>query len=93
MTGLLFYPGGMVDPKAYAPLARQLAEIAETSRFLPKATTWVRIEGGNHSQFGYIGTLLGDQQATISRAEQQDLTVSAILSMLNAVDQQRNAGS
>lgn len=197
VTGLLFYPGGMVDPNAYAPLARQLAEngfavyivklplgsaplpgqeanvmdytrqvmatngaiqhwvlgghsrggaiasrfvaadpdlfaaliligtshpkeaafalssaklpvlkiyatrdglasigeIEETSRFLPKATTWVRIEGGNHSQFGYIGTLLGDQKATISRAEQQTQTVAAILSLLNAVDQQRNAGS
>lgn len=197
VTGLLFYPGGMVDPNAYAPLARQLAEngfavyivklplgsaplpgqeanvmdytrqvmatngaiqhwvlgghsrggaiasrfvaadpdlfaaliligtshpkeaafalssaklpvlkiyatrdglasigeIEETSRFLPKATTWVRIEGGNHSQFGYIGTLLGDQKATISRAEQQTQTVAAILSLLNAVDQQRNSGS
>lgn len=25
-TGLIFYPGGMVEPKAYAPLARALAE-------------------------------------------------------------------
>ena len=25
-VGLIFYPGGMVDPKAYAPLARALAE-------------------------------------------------------------------
>ena len=196
LTGLLFYPGGMVDPKAYAPLARRLAEngfavyivklplgsaplpgqeanvmdytrhlmatnpsiqhwvlgghsrggaiaarfvaadpdlfaaliligtshpkeaafalssarlpvlkiyathdglasigeIEETSRFLPKATTWVRIEGGNHSQFGYIGTLLGDQRATISRAEQQAQTVAAILLMLNSIDQQGTAG-
>lgn len=196
VSGLLFYPGGMVDPKAYAPLARQLAEngfavyivklplrsaplpgqeahvmdytrqvmatngaiqrwvlgghsrggaiasrfvaanpdlfaaliligtshpkeaafdlsaaklpvlkiyatrdglasvgeIEETSRFLPKTTTWVRIEGGNHSQFGYIGTLLGDQQATISRAEQQAQTVAAILSLLNRLDQQGTAG-
>lgn len=25
-TGLIFYPGALVDPRAYAPLARQLAE-------------------------------------------------------------------
>lgn len=197
VTGLLFYPGGMVDPKAYAPLARQLAEngfavyvvklplgaaplpgqeaqvmdstrqlmatnttiqhwvlsghsrggaiaarfvaaapdlfaaliligtshpkeaafdlsgaglpvlkiyatqdglasvaeIEETSRFLPKETTWARIEGGNHSQFGYGGTLLGDQRATISLADQQAQTVAAILSLLTAVDQQRTARS
>lgn len=190
VSGLLFYPGGMVDPKAYAPLVRQLAEnsfavyivklplrsaplpgqeahvmdytrqvmatngaiqrwllaghsrggaivsrfvavdpdlfaaliligtshpkkaafdlsaaklpvlkiyvtrdglasvgeIEETSRFLPKTTTWVRIEGGNHSQFGYIGTLFGDQQSTISRPEQQVQTVTAILSMLNGLN-------
>ena len=196
MTGLLFYPGGMVDPKAYAPLARRLAEngfavyivklplrsaplpgqetqvmdstrqimatngavqhwvlgghsrggaiaarfvaaapdlfaaliligtshpkeaafdlstsglpvlkiyatqdglasvaeIEETSRFLPKETTWVRIEGGNHAQFGYMGTLLGDQRATISRAEQQTQTATAILSLLTLVDQPRKAG-
>jgi len=26
ITGLFFYPGGMVDPKAYAPMARRVAE-------------------------------------------------------------------
>ncbi len=26
ITGFIFYPGGMVDPKAYAPMARHLAE-------------------------------------------------------------------
>lgn len=194
VTGLLFYPGGMVDPNAYAPLARQLAEkgfaaylvklplrsaplpgqeaqvmaytrqvmatnpsiqhwlgghswggaiasrfvaaapalfaalvligtshpkdaafdlsralpvmkiyatqdglasvaeIEETSRFLPKDTLWVRIEGGNHSQFGYMGTLLGDHRATISRVDQQAQTVAAILSLLKRVEQRSNAG-
>lgn len=196
LTGLLFYPGGMVDPKAYAPLARRLAEngfavylvklplgvaslpgqeaqvmddtrqmmatnttirhwvlgghsrggaiaarfvaaepdlfaaliligtshpkeaafdlsssarpvlkiyatldglastpeIEETSRFLPKATRWVRIEGGNHSQFGYMGALLGDNRATISRADQQTQTAAAILALLMLVEQQPKAG-
>lgn len=64
------------------------AEVEETSRFLPKDTLWVRIEGGNHAQFGYMGTLLGDQWATISRAEQQTQTAAAILALLTLVDQQ-----
>ena len=196
VTGLLFYPGGMVDPNAYAPLARQLAEkgfavylvklplrsapllgqeaqvmdytrqvmatnpsiqhwvlgghsrggaiasrfvaaepalfaaliligtshpkeaafdlsrarlpvmkiyatqdglasvaeIEETSRFLPKDTLWVRIEGGNHAQFGYMGTLLGDHRATISRVDQQAQTVAAILSLLTMIERRSNAG-
>lgn len=63
------------------------AEVEETSKFLPDNTVWVKIDGGNHSQFGYFGTLLGDNQAEISREEQQEITVSAILSVLNDVDQ------
>lgn len=62
------------------------SEIEETSKFLPDNTVWVRIDGGNHSQFGYFGTLLGDNPAEISREEQQAMTISAILSVLNEVD-------
>jgi hypothetical protein len=191
ITGLIFYPGGMVDPKAYAPLARRISEhgftvhivklplrsaplsgqetdvmnytrhlmetnpsiqrwvlaghsrgaaiasrfafhnqdllsgliligtshpkdnkfdlsgsglhvmkiyatqdglaspseVEENSKFLPDNTVWVKIAGGNHSQFGYFGTLLGDNQAEISREKQQEMTVAAILSVLNEVDQ------
>jgi len=191
-TGFVFYPGGMVDPKSYAPMARQLAEngfavyivklplgsaplpgqeasvlaytrqlmdtdksvqqwvlgghsrggaiasrfaasdqdlfsalvligtshpkeaefdlsnsdlpvmkiyatrdglasvpeIEETSRFLPSDTIWVKIDGGNHSQFGYFGTLPGDGRAEISRAEQQEITISAILSILHDIEQE-----
>jgi alpha/beta hydrolase family protein len=46
---------------------------------LPPATRSVRIDGGNHSQFGYYGFQPGDWPATISRETQQQLTVQAIL--------------
>ena len=62
-----------------------VSEIEQTSKFLPSDTIWVTINGGNHSQFGYFGTLLGDGRAEISRDKQQEMTVSAILSMLNSV--------
>jgi hypothetical protein len=39
---------------------------------LPIATAWVRIGGGNHSQFAYYGFQLFDHRATISREQQQD---------------------
>jgi hypothetical protein len=38
----------------------------------------VVIEGGNHAQFGNYGKQKGDPDATISREEQQDITVAAI---------------
>ena len=38
----------------------------------------IAIQGGNHAQFGNYGKQKGDAEATISREEQQDITVEAI---------------
>jgi len=46
-------------------------------------TIMTEIAGGNHAQFGYYGTQLGDNSATISREEQQAETAVAILTFLN----------
>jgi len=53
---------------------------------LPATARHVRIDGGNHSQFGSYGFQPGDWPATISRAEQQRLTLEATLEMLRAVE-------
>jgi hypothetical protein len=42
----------------------------------------VIIEGGNHAQFGNYGEQRGDPPATISREEQQDIAVKAILDFI-----------
>ena len=49
---------------------------------LPSATTFVRIEGANHAQFGYYGFQLGDNSATISREQQQTETLKNILEFI-----------
>ena len=49
---------------------------------LPKATQWVEIKGGNHSQFGHYGHQLSDGDATISREAQQTATRSSLLEAL-----------
>jgi len=49
---------------------------------LPAATRLVRIDGGNHAQFGYYGFQPGDWPATISREAQQAITRAAILDAL-----------
>ena len=51
---------------------------------LPLSARIVRIDGGNHSQFGYYGFQPGDWPATISREAQQAITRQAILDALAA---------
>jgi hypothetical protein len=60
-------------------------EVKANAIYLPEDTTLVLIEGGNHSQFGYYGSQLGDGTATISREEQQALTTDAILEALKNI--------
>jgi pimeloyl-ACP methyl ester carboxylesterase len=42
----------------------------------------VSIDGGNHAQFGDYGPQVGDNPATISRADQQTAAVSGTLGVL-----------
>ncbi|HOU10494.1 MAG TPA: alpha/beta fold hydrolase [Clostridiales bacterium] len=46
----------------------------------------VVIEGGNHAQFGNYGKQKGDPDATISAAEQQNITVAAIKDFLAEIN-------
>ncbi len=58
--------------------------VMANKRLLPAHTEWVKIEGGNHSQFGHYGHQLFDGTATISRDEQQRLTRDVLLRALRA---------
>lgn len=62
-------------------------EVEANALYLPDDTMWVLIEGGNHAQFGYYGSQLGDNAATISRERQQELTIDAILTALKSIQQ------
>ncbi len=48
---------------------------------LPAAALKVLIKGGNHAQFGWYGEQEGDLPPQISRGEQQDLVIDALLSL------------
>jgi pimeloyl-ACP methyl ester carboxylesterase len=61
-------------------------------RLLPQTTRWIRIEGGNHSQFGWYGFQPGDHFARISADQQHERMVAAILDMLRAVADSFPAG-
>jgi hypothetical protein len=63
-----------------------LAKIQASEALLPRDTRWEAIQGGNHAQFGWYGPQSGDNQATISRQEQQAQIVQATLDILSTVD-------
>lgn len=66
-----------------------LASEAEVEAFapnLPESTRFVRVEGGNHRQFGYYGWQLGDGRATIDREVQRRATADAIVEQLRRID-------
>ncbi|MEQ1693342.1 MAG: alpha/beta hydrolase [Gemmatimonas sp.] len=57
-------------------------KIEANRRLLPSTTRWVRIEGGNHSQFGWYGFQPGDHFATISADAQHTQLITAVLESL-----------
>lgn len=60
-------------------------KIDASRKLLPADTTWVSISGGNHAQFGWYGPQLGDNPASISRAEQQAEVIQSTLDLLYSV--------
>ncbi len=57
------------------------------ANLLPTSTLFVPIEGGNHSGFGWYGLQPGDNDATISRDQQNTETVQATVDMLASLSQ------
>ena len=62
-----------------------LETIEESRELLPQKTKWVEIDGGNHSQYGYYGFQSGDKEAEISRGQQQQEIVAAVINFLETV--------
>ncbi|MGB9685667.1 MAG: alpha/beta hydrolase [Rectinema subterraneum] len=52
---------------------------------LPPRTQLIRIEGGNHAQFGNYGPQKGDGTATISREAQQERTAEPIVALARTI--------
>jgi len=63
-----------------------MEEVMSNKNKLPGDTEWVFIKGGNHSQFGYLGKLLGDDNPFITREEQQKIVSDSLVSFLEKND-------
>lgn len=61
-------------------------ELVKSKEKLPKKTTYIEIEGANHSQFGDYGLQKGDNEALISEKEQTDITAKNIIKFLNNIN-------
>ena len=60
-------------------------KLEATRSNLPPGAVHVRIDGGNHSQFGSYGFQPGDWPAAISREAQQRQTLEAVVELLRRV--------
>ena len=52
----------------------------EAKQYLPDTTQYLKIQGANHAGFGSYGEQKGDQKATISNEQQQEIVSQTILS-------------
>jgi hypothetical protein len=52
---------------------------------LPADTVFISIEGGNHAYFGWYGDQRGDNPATITREEQQQIVIDATAEVVRRV--------
>ncbi|HML05116.1 MAG TPA: alpha/beta fold hydrolase [Methanobacterium sp.] len=59
-----------------------IADIESNKNKFPINTTFVTIQGGNHYNNGNYGVQAGDNNSTITREEQQNQTINAILQFL-----------
>jgi pimeloyl-ACP methyl ester carboxylesterase len=62
-----------------------VATVEESHGRLPGNTHFIEIVGGNHAQFGWYGSQAGDNEAAVSREEQQRLIVKATMDLLARV--------
>lgn len=63
-----------------------VAEVEQNKAMLPSHTDYRLILGGNHSQFGYLGHLFMDDDATISLENQQQQTMKLVIEFLNSLE-------
>ena len=78
---------GVVSIYGDADGVAAMADVTGAAVRLPADARFVPIQGGNHTQFGWYGQGLqrGDNPATISREEQQALTVEATVALLESL--------
>lgn len=63
-----------------------VATVEGAAANLPADAVWVKIEGGNHGQFGWYGDQERDNPATISHEEQYAQIITATVALLQRIE-------
>jgi hypothetical protein len=63
----------------------EVKKIEASNSLLPMDTTWIKIDGGSHAQFGDYGLQPGDGQPKISPQQQWDQVTSATTAFLRKI--------
>ena len=90
---LASYPSANVSNATFKALSIRgsldgltLAEdISGNLKKFPENTTFITIQGGNHFNFGDYGIQSGDNNSTITRDQQQNQTINAMLEFLKTI--------
>lgn len=80
------FPGDATKIVGTLDRVAKLEQCEAGRSLLPAATTWVRVEGGNHAQFGSYGPQPGDGAATIAPEEQRRQTSEALVAALRRAE-------
>jgi len=64
-----------------------VAEVRGNQDLMPNGSQMILIEGGNHSQFGYMGQLFMDERPKIEREEQQAIILQELLTFLKKLEE------
>ena len=67
-------------------------EVEASAQLFPDDAELIRIEGGNHAQFGWYGAQAGDNNATISRDEQYKQIIAGTLGLLELISERIQSG-
>lgn len=62
-----------------------LEKYNDSKKYWSNNVTEFIIEGGNHANFGYYGKQSGDNESTISKEEQQEITIQKIIEFIDNV--------
>ena len=79
------FPGQVVSISATLDGLATPEKIEASQELLPSSTRWVVIDGGNHAYFGWYGDQKGDNEAKITREEEQSITIQSSLDLLNQI--------
>jgi dienelactone hydrolase len=63
-----------------------VTELEASSTLLPPTTEYIVIKGGNHAQMGWYGKQAGDNEATISRNEQQAILINSTWNFIRGLE-------